>query len=516
MNILFVLYGDFTSNSANPLALYARELQSRGHKCAVAVPCNLETINLHDNPAFTPVLYSDVLASPDSIFPHGRPADVVHACTPREVVRRFLTSYMAVRPTPLVIYLEDNEWWISARAIGFDETTLLQHTEQEISTLLPDALAHPFYFDSFIGLADAVAVIQDKLRIQVPPWVRCETVMLGVDLDFFTPRPADTSLREKYGVAQDERVIVYHGGVDQFKSLAIETLCRAVGLINRQGFPCRLLRTGIRPLECFDRLPDETASAISDLGLLPRRELPDLLALADVFVQPGQIDPFEELRLPGKVPEFLAMERPVIMPNANVAHLFRDGWDAVLLSTGTAEEIAEKCIGLFSNPYRASEIGRAGRALAQKYFDVKSQARRLQDLYEIACENFDPAIASATWSDTDHIAPVRLVLARRLRAMADSRGRLSRIDGGEMLREHARYIEFTQQRLTGLEAGIINRNETKKFSELLAERDRQITELHQILLEMQSSISWRASSPIRFAGRALRKIEKDLLRGCKL
>ena len=36
MNILFVLYGDFTSNSAYPLALYARELHRSGHSCVVA------------------------------------------------------------------------------------------------------------------------------------------------------------------------------------------------------------------------------------------------------------------------------------------------------------------------------------------------------------------------------------------------------------------------------------------------------------------------------------------------
>jgi len=36
MNILFVLYGDSSSNSANPLVLYARELHLAGHSSAVA------------------------------------------------------------------------------------------------------------------------------------------------------------------------------------------------------------------------------------------------------------------------------------------------------------------------------------------------------------------------------------------------------------------------------------------------------------------------------------------------
>ena len=92
------------------------------------------------------------------------------------------------------------------------------------------------------------------------------------------------------------------------------------------------------------------------------------MALADVFVQPGKIDPFEDLRLPGKVPEFLAMGRPVLMPDVNISHLFKDGVDAVFLRTGSAEEIALKCIDLFSDPQQAGRIGRAGRLLAEKYF----------------------------------------------------------------------------------------------------------------------------------------------------
>jgi glycosyltransferase involved in cell wall biosynthesis/uncharacterized coiled-coil protein SlyX len=490
MNILFVLYGDFSSNSANPLVLYAREFHSSGHSCAVAVPSNLETLCQHENPLFRPILYGDVLAAPESVFPDGRPADVIHACTPREVIRRFITSYMGKQPTPLVIYLEDNELWISTRVLGCDNATLVRHTEREISDKLPDALAHPFYYDSFIGLADAVAVIQDKLRIEVPPWVPCETAMIGVDIKFFSPRLPDLSLRTKYGVAENEKVIVYHGGLNGFVKPAIETLCRAVGLINQQGYQCRLLRTGPFALDFLDQLPPETTSAISDLGLLSQRELPDLLALADVFVQPGRLDPFEDLRLPGKVPEFLAMGRPVVMPDVNIAHLFRDGLDVVLLRTGSAEEIAAKCIGLFSDPQRASMIGQAGRLLAEKYFDVRSQACCLENVYETARNNFNPVIASEVWRVNDENSPVTLLLARKLRLLADLPNTNIAFEAGEMLREHARYIELIQQRVKGLEAGVAERDgQITSLNQAVAERDGQITSLNQAVAERDGQIT---------------------------
>ena len=212
LNILFVLYGDFTTNSAVHLTLHAHELHRLGHSCAVAVPSNLETIIQFPDALFRPVLYTDVLIAPESVFPDGRSADVLHAWHPRENVRRFVTAYMAVRPTPLVVYLEDHESWISCRALGYDEFTVLRQTEQKISECLPDSLSHPFRYDSFIGLADAVVLIQDKLKLDVPPWFYSSTVMPGVDLELFSPRAANPLLRKQYGVTENERVIGYPAG----------------------------------------------------------------------------------------------------------------------------------------------------------------------------------------------------------------------------------------------------------------------------------------------------------------
>jgi glycosyltransferase involved in cell wall biosynthesis len=515
MNILFALYGDFTSNSADPLVLYARELQLAGNNCAVAVPFGPESVSQHENPAFRPILYGDVLDGLDCIFPDGRPADVIHACTPREVVRRFVTAYMAKRATPLVVYLEDNELWVSMRALGFDETNLVRHTEAEISDLLPDALAHPFYYDTFIGLADAVAIIQDKLRIKVPPWVHCETVMIGVDLELFTPRAPDLSLRAKYGVAQHEKVIVYHGGMNGFTRPAIENLCRAVGLINQHGYPCRLLRTGRFPLDFLGQLPREASSAINDLGLLPKRELPDVLALADVFVQPGQINAFEDLRLPGKIPEFLAMARPVILPNVNIANLFQDGLDAVFLSTGNPDEISAKCIETFSDPERANRIGRAGRLIAEKYFDVRSQARRLEEVYRTACNVFNARIASETWGGAGPNTTVAQLLARKLRLLASSNAEFG-FSAGDMLREHSRYVEFLQRRVAGLQSVIAEHDIAEKNAQLISlkqqmsERDRHIAELSKVIDGFVNSRSWRITLPFRIARSFLEKVRERM------
>jgi glycosyltransferase involved in cell wall biosynthesis len=487
MNILFVLYRDFIANSSNPLVLYARELHLSGHDCAVAVPENLETISQHENVAFRPVLFSDALNAPASVFPDGRPADVIHACTPREVVRKFVTAYMAKQPTALVIYLEDNEGWISTRALDLTEVTLYQQTERAICERLPDSLSHPFRYESFVGLADAAVVVQDKLRAFVPPWVYCTTVIVGADVELFSPRLPSPSVRMQYGLSENEKVIVYHGSLNEFNRPALQSLCAAVGLIRQRGIPCRLLRTGAYPLDFLGELPPDTALAISDLGLVPRSTLPNLLALADVFVQPGKPDPFEDLRLPGKIGEFLAMGRPVIMPNANIAGLFKDGVDAILLQTGDPDEIATRCIELFSDPQRAAEIGQAGRLMAERYFDARVQAHLLEDTYNAALKVFDAVIARDVWNAAAGNGPVALQLSQKLKRLAECRG--MGMDAN-MLREHARYIDLAQQRVSGLEASLTARDQE------IANLKQESATLRQALTESSRipSSRWRFAS----------------------
>ncbi len=63
----------------------------------------------------------------------------------------------------------------------------------------------------------------------------------------------------------------------------------------------------------------------------PGSEVPGYLALADAFVQPGAPDEFNRYRLPSKLPEFLAMGRPVILPRCNIGNELSDRENAMLL-----------------------------------------------------------------------------------------------------------------------------------------------------------------------------------------
>jgi hypothetical protein len=102
MNILFVLYGDLTSNSANPLGLYARALSERGHDCVVAIPSDSGEADAALAQSLKLVLYADLLAQPQHVFANGRGADV---CTPGPRVKTSGAWW------PVIWRTTQRRWW---------------------------------------------------------------------------------------------------------------------------------------------------------------------------------------------------------------------------------------------------------------------------------------------------------------------------------------------------------------------------------------------------------------------
>jgi glycosyltransferase involved in cell wall biosynthesis len=119
--------------------------------------------------------------------------------------------------------------------------------------------------------------------------------------------------------------------------------------------------------------------------------VPHYLALADAFVQPGAADDFNRLRLPSKLPEFLAMGRPVILPDCNIGHDLTDGVNALLLRRGDGLEVAERIEQLMDDPDLAERLAAGARefALAELNWEDNSMAlarflARISSEHEVA------------------------------------------------------------------------------------------------------------------------------------
>src|SRR6266513_5260358 len=109
MNVLFVLYHDFSANSAIHVHNFANQLARRQHQVAVAVPDRKETGSNLGEQLYATLTFSECDGSWKRLFGNDSPPDVVHAWTPREIVRRFFEKLSRLCFFNLFVHLDDNE-----------------------------------------------------------------------------------------------------------------------------------------------------------------------------------------------------------------------------------------------------------------------------------------------------------------------------------------------------------------------------------------------------------------------
>jgi glycosyltransferase involved in cell wall biosynthesis len=376
-NILFVLYHDFSANSAVHVHNFANQLSALGHSTAVAIPQDHDIGSALGSQDYTVVRFDRVDGDWSRLFPDGAPPAIVHAWTPRENVRLFCEKLAGFCDFSLFIHLEDNEELLLEVNVGVSFEKLLRCRVET-----PANLSHPRNYRTFLGSADGVTMIMDRLEQFVPGEVPKLVLWPGADEQLFYPRPRDPGLLERLGISEDTLVLCYTGNVHSANARDVRSLYLAAAILDREGTPTRLIRTG-RDFCPFLGPDEEWGRWISiDLGHVPYQEIPDILSLAHVLIQPGGNNAFNEFRLPGKLPEFFAMGRPIILPRTNVGRFLSHGENAWVLEKVDALAIVDAVLQLREDTALGQKLAAGAAAFASEHFDWKKNTRALADFYE--------------------------------------------------------------------------------------------------------------------------------------
>jgi glycosyltransferase involved in cell wall biosynthesis len=389
LNVLFVLYHDFTSNSAVHVFHWANELCANGFHCKVAVPQNPESIRVLGCPAFEALSFEHFPAG--LIFPNGRGPDIVHAWTPREIVRRFCERLSDLQQFRLFIHLEDHEWHLLESMLNQPWKKLASLPAADLDRAVPLSLSHPIQGMRFLQSSDGVTVIVDRLRELVPPGIPTVELWPSADRAIFFHRPRNNRIRARHDIAADRTVFVYTGNVHAANAREVRSLYLAVAMLNREGHPATLIRAGrdfypfLGPDEAWGR-----ANSI-ELGYVPHIEIPDILAAADILVQPGKPDKFNDYRFPSKLPEFLAIGRPVILPQSNVGLHMMHGVDAFVLPSVDALAIFDATVKITSDPELSDRLARGSMEFFERRLSWAASTRALISFYEENASQCQPS-----------------------------------------------------------------------------------------------------------------------------
>jgi glycosyltransferase involved in cell wall biosynthesis len=384
MNILFVNYGGPENNSMNHIAGFADGLGQAGHDCVVAVIARAKKgPELWPEHRFRCINHRDIGAAAP-LFANGRPADLVHAWTPRETVRRAVFAHFRQalrtggRPT-LLIHLEDNEEAIIERSANRPIADLLTNPQE-----IPPSISHPRIYREFLAVADGVTVIIRPLAEFVPPEVPWEELWPGIHPQLFEKIGEERRLavREEIGLPPGARMITYTGNASSVNRDDMVLLYSAVRELNERGVACRLVRTGTDDPAFLSCLPFDPAPFLINQGFVAASRIPELLQAADLLLQPGAPDAFNTYRLPSKVPEFLASGRPVVLPAANIGLHMEDGRHALLTQSADVSELVAAATRILENPRLADALSTEGRAFAQEHFARPKTCARLSAFHQ--------------------------------------------------------------------------------------------------------------------------------------
>ena len=381
MRVLILHFGKLNVNSVIQAFHLGEKLTAAGIEVTLCGKGPAGRIAEIGEPSFDCITYAD-LDRRLRAWAREPAETMVCSWTPRELVRRATEKAVAALGCPYVVHLEDNEEHLLATALQRPYKELRRLPARRLDELCGEDFIHPDHYPRLLEGAAGVTVITEELNEFNPAGRPHHLARPGVDIERFRPDLTPAVTRERLGLRPDDFVLVYHGVGHWANLRELFSLYLAVKLLQRRGRRVRLVRLGsTKPGGVDPRTLQALRDGEPDLGDIPWRDVPGYLALADAYVQPGAPDDFNRYRLPSKLPEFLAMGRPVVLPACNLGNDLTESESALLLHRGGALEIASRIEQLLDDRALAERLGRGARDFAEERLSWPRNATALAGFY---------------------------------------------------------------------------------------------------------------------------------------
>jgi glycosyltransferase involved in cell wall biosynthesis len=209
---------------------------------------------------------------------------------------------------------------------------------------------------------------------------RIEIVPRGRDPEELGTRTADRRARTRRILGVDAGEILILAIARQEHQKGLDLVLRALSAMRIRYPQAKLVVAGREGnqsaylRELLDRL--DLGEAVRFLG--PRRDIPDLLCAADVFVSPSRWEGF-----PGVLLEAMALEAPIVATDLKpVREVVGDEIAARLVPEERPDLLAEALLMTLDNPDEAKQRTRAARERFLTRFTIDRIAERMVALYD--------------------------------------------------------------------------------------------------------------------------------------
>jgi glycosyltransferase involved in cell wall biosynthesis len=213
---------------------------------------------------------------------------------------------------------------------------------------------------------------------------RVHYVPCPIDTTLFKPIRNKVSLREKYGLPKDKRVIVYVGSLNTARGI-IELMKSFRSVLSQN--PETLLYISYPQHNTEATYETEVYSLIRSLGLQrkvvmsgPSQHVEEIYNLADVMVlpfnRPYWVDP------PLVLLEAMSCGVPVITSSLGaISEVVREDENAVVVNPSDQESLAKAIVSLINDPLEASRVGEKARETIVQTNSYEVVGKKLLKIY---------------------------------------------------------------------------------------------------------------------------------------
>lgn len=248
---------------------------------------------------------------------------------------------------------------------------------------IPDHAYHRWSYNRMVArhiyLSHSAKNISQAGSFLKPP--HSHVVLIGVDLDFWSPQPKDPVCLAKYGVAADDFVFGSHAGMGWHKRT--DLFLKGAALARQHG--CRPFKILLRGKEREVRNSQALAAQLGLDNVIYAQYEPDprsYLSLIDVgFLLSEAI---EAISFAAR--ELMAMGKPMICTNyAGLVENVDDTLNGRLVECGNVEDVAEAIEWFLARtPVELEQLKRNARAKAEAVFGIERQCQGIEKVYRLA------------------------------------------------------------------------------------------------------------------------------------
>jgi len=207
-----------------------------------------------------------------------------------------------------------------------------------------------------------------------------DVIVQGVDSNIMKPMPKNKNLQKSLGISNDDRVVMYLGTVYSFSG--VDTIIASIQNIVKEFPHFKFLVVGGGPdLSKFKTKAKEhnVEKYVIFTDFVPYQEVLNYCSLAEIFVNPFQINEITDKLSPVKIFDLLACAKPVIAtPLQGLLHDFPKNSNVLIYSD--LPDFEKNIIRLLNNS-ELENIGKRNREFVIKNFTWKKVTEKILEKF---------------------------------------------------------------------------------------------------------------------------------------